>query len=477
MSRSQLHRPDPPHGRSPATTPAAPCCTSTWTRSTPRSSLLERPELRGHAGDRRRRRTRGVVLSATYEARAFGVALGDADDAGPPAVPAGGRRRRRTTPAYAAGVGRRHGGLPRGHPAGRAALPGRGVPRRRRGGPAARLAGGDRRADPRAGCRRAGHHLLGRRGGDEVRRQARLDQGQAGRPAGRPARPGVVEFLHPLPVGALWGVGERTEEELHPARACARSATSPQTPAATLERALGAAAGRAPARPGLGPRRRAGRPARAGQSDRRRGDVRHATSTTRRWSGASCCGCPSGSARAAAPAGLPAAAPSRSRCGSPTSRRSPGPGRCASPPTSPARSTRRRCGLYEALGLDRARIRLVGVRVEGLVDADAARRAAAARRAGARLAGGRAGRRPGGPTVRARRRPARRAWSGRTDDDPSRPGDPGPATRPVVNRCGPGQAVHPGGRRTGDPDVSYSRVSPWTDACLCWIRVVILGLI
>lgn len=29
------------------------------------------------------------------------------------------------------------------------------------------------------------------------------------------ARDGVLEFLHPLPVGALWGVGERTERELH----------------------------------------------------------------------------------------------------------------------------------------------------------------------------------------------------------------------------------------------------------------------
>ena len=28
-------------------------------------------------------------------------------------------------------------------------------------------------------------------------------------------RDGVLDFLHPLPVGALWGVGERTERELH----------------------------------------------------------------------------------------------------------------------------------------------------------------------------------------------------------------------------------------------------------------------
>jgi DNA polymerase-4 len=52
----------------------------------------------------------------------------------------------------------------------------------------------------------------------------------------------VVGFLHPLPVGALWGVGERTEERLVQLglRTVGDLATVPVT---TLQRALGAAAG------------------------------------------------------------------------------------------------------------------------------------------------------------------------------------------------------------------------------------------
>ncbi len=53
----------------------------------------------------------------------------------------------------------------------------------------------------------------------------------------------VVEFLHPLPVGALWGVGERTEEQL--TRLGLRTVGDiARTPVATLERALGQAAGK-----------------------------------------------------------------------------------------------------------------------------------------------------------------------------------------------------------------------------------------
>jgi DNA polymerase-4 len=52
----------------------------------------------------------------------------------------------------------------------------------------------------------------------------------------------VLAFLHPLPVGALWGVGDKTEEQL--TRLGLRTvADLANTPVATLQRALGQAAG------------------------------------------------------------------------------------------------------------------------------------------------------------------------------------------------------------------------------------------
>ncbi len=52
----------------------------------------------------------------------------------------------------------------------------------------------------------------------------------------------VVQFLHPLPVAALWGVGEKTEEVL--TRLGLRTVGDlARTPVATLQRALGPAAG------------------------------------------------------------------------------------------------------------------------------------------------------------------------------------------------------------------------------------------
>jgi nucleotidyltransferase/DNA polymerase involved in DNA repair len=53
----------------------------------------------------------------------------------------------------------------------------------------------------------------------------------------------VIDFLHPLPVGSLWGVGEKTEEHLD--RLGLRTvADLANTPLTTLERALGQAMGR-----------------------------------------------------------------------------------------------------------------------------------------------------------------------------------------------------------------------------------------
>ena len=52
----------------------------------------------------------------------------------------------------------------------------------------------------------------------------------------------VIAFLHPLPVGALWGVGEKTEEHL--TRLGLRTVgDNANTPLATLQRALGQASG------------------------------------------------------------------------------------------------------------------------------------------------------------------------------------------------------------------------------------------
>jgi DNA polymerase-4 len=53
----------------------------------------------------------------------------------------------------------------------------------------------------------------------------------------------VVSFLHQLPVGAIWGVGDKTEEHLH--RLGLRTvADLAHTPVETLQRALGDVAGR-----------------------------------------------------------------------------------------------------------------------------------------------------------------------------------------------------------------------------------------
>jgi hypothetical protein len=146
----------------------------------------------------------------------------------------------------------------------------------------------------------------------------------------------VVAFLHQLPVGALWGVGDRTEEALQ-RLGLHTVADLAHTPVDTLRRALGDATGahlhdlawgrdarrvvpaaaREEHRLGRDLRRRHRRPgahppraAAPGRPHRRPGPLRRA------WSGA----------------------PSPSKCGSPTSRRSPAVAPCATPLTCPARS-------------------------------------------------------------------------------------------------------------------------------------------
>jgi DNA polymerase-4 len=52
---------------------------------------------------------------------------------------------------------------------------------------------------------------------------------------------GIFEFLHPLPVSALWGVGQRTAESLH-GLGCRTVADVARTPVATLRGAVGVAA-------------------------------------------------------------------------------------------------------------------------------------------------------------------------------------------------------------------------------------------
>ena len=60
-----------------------------------------------------------------------------------------------------------------------------------------------------------------------------------------PADKIVVSFLHPLPVEALWGVGERTAQALHQL-GLRTVGDIAQVPAETLQRALGVGSGGPP---------------------------------------------------------------------------------------------------------------------------------------------------------------------------------------------------------------------------------------
>ncbi|HEY2579682.1 MAG TPA: DNA polymerase IV [Streptosporangiaceae bacterium] len=180
---------------------------------------------------------------------------------------------------------------------------------------------------------------------------------------------GVLDFLHPLPVSALWGVGERTGQIL--ARLGLRTIGDiAHTPAASLQRELGVAHGSHLAALAWGRDERSVVPHTAeksiGAEETFASDIddpvairkellRLSERTARSLRGSGCV------ARTVVVKLRLANFTTITRS------------RTLPEPTDIARTIHETaCALYEAAGLDRARLRLVGVRVTGLVPASAA---------------------------------------------------------------------------------------------------------
>ena len=278
-------------------------------------------------------------------------------------VPAAGLRR------LLRGLPRGDGGVPLGHPAGAAAEPRRGVPRRVRRAAAPRGdAAGDRGVDPRAGRRRPGDHVLGRRRVDDVRRQARLAGREARRraPRARRRRPRPSSTRCP---SARCGASGRGPRRCSTATASRRSATSPRPasprcaarwgrptpPTCSPSRAVSTSGGSTPtaARSPPAPRRPS-----------------PATSSTRPSCAASCCASPT-APRACCASARCGRGRSRSRSASTTSPRSHDRGPSRRRPISPVSSTPPRAS-SSTRSADSRPVRLLGVRAEGLVPADRA---------------------------------------------------------------------------------------------------------
>ena len=179
----------------------------------------------------------------------------------------------------------------------------------------------------------------------------------------------VVEFLHPLPVGALWGVGDKTEQAL--TRLGLRTVGDlAQIPAATLERALGPAAGKHLAALAWGRDQRA---VVAHEPDRSIGneetfgtDVDDPAVIRRELLRLS--ERVASRLRAHGYRGRTVSIKIRFADFTTITR-----SKTLRDATDVTREVYATAGaLYDALHLDRARLRLVGVRVEGLVDAEAA---------------------------------------------------------------------------------------------------------
>lgn len=179
----------------------------------------------------------------------------------------------------------------------------------------------------------------------------------------------AIDFLHPLPVGALWGVGEKTEEQL--VRLGLRTVGDiAHTPLATLQRALGQATGTHLHELSWG---RDPRPVTPHEPEKSIGneetfehdiddpEVIHAHLLALADQVA-------GRLRAAGYVGRTIALKVRFADFSTITR-----SRTLTSPTDIGKEVYDTVrGLYDALGLQRVRIRLVGVRVEGLVPAASA---------------------------------------------------------------------------------------------------------
>ncbi|GAB7191135.1 DNA polymerase IV [Kineococcus sp. NUM-3379] len=330
--------------------------------------LLRHPELRGHpvivGGGRR-----GVVLSATYEARRRGVSA---------AMPVGRARRLCPEAVVLPPHHEEYARVSSGVMAVFRSLTDRVEPlgldeafldvasaRRRLGGPAAvaRL----------LRARVADEQGLACSVGVAATKFVAKLASAAAKPDGLLVVPRAhtVEFLHALPVGALWGVGERTEEAL--ARLGLHTvADVAHTPAGTLRRVLGDAAGRSLHELSWGRDPRPVLPSRpersAGAEQTFARDVDDPALVAREILRLS--GRVAGRMRVQGLAGRTVVLKVRFADFTTLTR-----SRTLAEPTDVTRVLHGTAqALYDGLGLQRARVRLVGVRVEGLVEAAAQHR-------------------------------------------------------------------------------------------------------